>query len=115
MAAEELAGVQASEDEIGICDGRLLAAACVADGTGHGAGAFGSDTEAAAGVYARQAAAAGADGVNVDDGQPQGEAGHFAFCSAGYAAGTEGDVGACAAHVEGDDTRALPARFLICP
>ena len=85
----------------------MIAAACIADGARLGAGAFRSDTQAAAGVDAGDAAAAGADGMDVDDGQPQREAGDFAFGGARDYAGAEGDVGAGAAHVEGDDARAV--------
>ena len=112
-AAEKLTGIKPSEQEIGVGYCRLLTAPCVADGTRRRAGAFRSDAQAAAGVDASQAAAAGADGVNVDDGQAQGQSGYFAFGGAGDAAGAESDVCAGAAHVEGDDARGLPARFSI--
>ena len=45
--------------------------------------------------------------MDVDDWQPQREACDFAFGGARDDAGAEGDVGAGAAHVEGDDARAV--------
>ena len=72
-SAQKLTGIQPSQDQIGVGDGRLLTAASVADRTWHRAGALRPDPQAAACVHPRQAASAGADGVNVDDRQAQGQ------------------------------------------
>ena len=58
--------VEAAEDEVGVGDGRVGAAAAVAGRTRVGAGAVRTDAEHAAGVDPGDAAAAGADLDEVD-------------------------------------------------
>ena len=73
VAAEEVAGVEHAEREIGVGDGRLRAAAAVACRAGIGARRFGSDLQQAELVDARQAAAARADLHEVDRGHDTGK------------------------------------------
>ena len=56
----------ATDDQVGVGDGRLRAAPAVTGGTGLGARAARSDRERASGVDAGDGAAAGADGVHVE-------------------------------------------------
>ena len=74
VAAEKTRGLQAAEKKIGVGDGGLSAAA-VADGAGIGSGGFGADAENAGGVEAGERASAGANGVNVEHGDADGQAG----------------------------------------
>ncbi len=66
LAAEEVLGPKAAEDDVRVRHGRLLAPAPVAGGARLGAGATRPDAERAARVDVGDAAAAGADGVHVD-------------------------------------------------
>ncbi len=66
LAAEKAVGGEPAEHEIGVGDGRLLAAEPVAHRTGHRAGAFRPDAHRAGKPGARDAAAAGADLLDVD-------------------------------------------------
>ena len=68
LAADEIAGVQIAEDEVGVRDRRTLAAPTVAGGAGHGPRAFRADAEHAAGIDPGDGAAAGADLRHVDRG-----------------------------------------------
>ncbi len=65
-AAEEVAGIEVAEHEVGVGDGRLGAAAAVADRAGIGAGRVGPDAQQAERVDARDRAAAGADLDHLD-------------------------------------------------
>ena len=58
--------VEPPEHQIGVGDGRLGAAAAVADRAGIGAGAFRADLDQAGGIDAGDRAAAGADRVHLD-------------------------------------------------
>ena len=70
--AEEVVGVQQPEHEVGVGDRRPGAAAAVTDGPGVGARALGPDAQGAGlRVDPRQAAAAGADRLDVDHAQEE--------------------------------------------
>ncbi len=105
-AAEEIAGVEPAEKEIGVGDGRFGAALAVAGGTGRGAGALRTDPEETAGVDPGDAAATGADRFDVDQGDGGGHA-PLDLVLGGVAcspsADHDRDVGAGAAHVEGEE------------
>ena len=66
LAAEEAVGAEPAEDEIGVGDGRLGAAEAVADRAGRRARAFRADAQGVADLDAGDAAAAGADLLDVD-------------------------------------------------
>ncbi len=72
--AAEQVGRQVAEREMGVGDGRLDAAAAVADGAGHGAGALGADGQRARVRDAGDRAAAGTDRHHVDHRQADGPA-----------------------------------------
>ena len=67
LAAEEVVGVETSEDEVGVGQRDLVAAGAVADRAGVGAGAARPDLEEAAGVDPGDRTASGADSVDVDE------------------------------------------------
>ena len=69
LPAQQSVRVEIAQDQIGVRDGRLGASASVADRPGPGAGALRPDAEHAACVYPGDTPAAGADGVDVQDGQ----------------------------------------------
>ena len=102
-AAEKIVGRENAEHQIGVGDGGELAAAAVADRTGHGAGAVRSDPQQA-GLDAGDRAAAGADGANVDHRGVEVKAADLV--GAGderHAVDHQSDVETRAAHVGGDD------------
>src|SRR5690348_18390914 len=78
-------------------------AAAVTDGTRIGAGAFRSDAKSAAAIEASERTAARADGVNVEHGNGDGQAGDFGFVRGAQRAVDEGDIRGRAAHVEGNN------------
>ena len=103
-AAEEVVGVEAAEDEIGVGDGGLGAALAVAGGAGCRAGTLRADAQHAALVDPGERAAAGADGADVDHRDLDRHA-PFDLERGGErlpAADHGGDVGRGAAHVERD-------------
>ena len=102
VSTKKTGGLEATEKKIGVGDGGLGAAA-VADGTGIGSGGFGADAENAGGVEAGEGASAGADGVDVEHGNADGEAGDLGVGGGVDFAFDEGNVGGGASHVEGDD------------
>ncbi len=102
VSAEKTRGLQAAEKKIRVGDCRLRAAS-VADGAGIGSGGFGADAENSGGVEAGERASAGADGVDVEHGDADGEAGDLGVGGGFDFAFDEGDVGGGASHVEGDD------------
>ena len=102
VAAEKARGLQAAEEKIRVGDGGLRAAS-VADGAGIGSGGFGADAENSGGVEAGERASAGADGVDVEHGDADGEAGDLGVGGGFDFAFDERDVGGGASHVEGDD------------
>ena len=65
-ATEKVVGVDAAEHEVGVGDGRLVAAEPVAGGTGVGAGAARTNPQPAPGIHPGDAAAAGADLHQID-------------------------------------------------
>ena len=78
--AQKVAGVQAAQHQVGVGDGDLVGlVAPIADRAGVGAGALGTDAQRAARVQPGDRAAARADGVDVDDGQAQGQPGDGAL------------------------------------
>ena len=107
LAAEEAVGAEPAEDEIGVGDGRLGAAEAVADRAGRRARAFRTHPQGVADLDAGDAAAAGADLLDVDHrhlhGQPRGiaadqrRAGHQHGALVDHAG-----LGGGAAHVERD-------------
>ena len=66
LAAEEVLGTEASEDDVRVGDGRFFSPAAVARGSRLGACAPRADPEGAARIDVRDAASAGADRVHVD-------------------------------------------------
>src|SRR5450631_1776629 len=101
-AAQEARRLQAAEEEIRVGHGGLQAAS-IADGAGIGSGRFGADAEYTGGVEAGEGAAAGADGVDVEQRDADGEAGDLGVSGGCDFAFDEGDVGGGASHVESDD------------
>ena len=107
LAAEKAVGGEPAEHEIGVGDGRLFAAEPVADRTRHRAGAFRSDAQRAGETDARDAAAAGADFLDVDHRHLHRKAGGIAADqrTAGHqhmAVVDDAGFRRGAAHVEGD-------------
>src|SRR3989442_15550569 len=104
LHTEERVGIQASQEEVGVGDRRLLAAAAVGDGPGLGTRALRSHLEDPRARHARDRAAARADGVDVDHRHADGEAvAHFLVrAHRGRAADDHADVEAGAAHVARD-------------
>ncbi len=110
--AEEEAGIEVAEDEIGIGDGRPLAAAAVAGRPGIGARGVGPDLEQTEGVDAGDRAAAGADLDHLDHGQVDRQPGALLEAVAAVdleavrqqrlAAGDHRELGGGAPHIEGE-------------
>ena len=103
-AAEPRLAAEPAEHQVGVGDGRPRAAAAVARRPRHGFRAHGPDAQGAAVVDPGDGAAAGADGDDVDGGQPHGDlpdAGRARRLRAAVA--DQADVGAGAADVHGDD------------
>ena len=109
LAAEEVVRVEPAEHEVGVGYRRRAAAAAVAGRAGLRARALGPHLEGAARVGARDAAAAGADGRDVDHRHQ-----HRVAADPGIARGRlavaavddDADVGAGAADIEGDEAPA---------
>ena len=66
LAADRPLGVDAAERDMGVGEGRPLAACAVAGGSRNGAGAFGADLQQAAAIDEGDRTAAGADGGDLD-------------------------------------------------
>ena len=106
LAAEEAVGAEAAEHQVGVGDGRLGAAEAVADRARRRAGRFRADAQRVADLDAGDAAAAGADLLDVDHRHLHRQAGgvaadqrraghqHVAFVD-------HAGLGRGAAHVEG--------------
>lgn len=96
--------MKAAEDEVGVGDGGLLAAA-VAGWTGIGAGGLWTDLQRAGGVHPREGASPGAGCVDVEHGDADGKAFDLAFAGGWrFAAGVKKcNVGGCSTHIEGED------------
>ena len=111
--AEEEAGIEVAEDEIGIGHGRPLAAAAVAGRPGIGAGGIGSDLEQTEGVDASDRAAAGPDLDHLDHGQVDRQPGALLEAVAAVdleavgqqrlAAGDHRELGGGAPHIKGKE------------
>ena len=97
----EVGGLDAAEHHVGVGDGERAAAA-VAGGSRVGAGRVRPDAVAAA-VEVQDRAAAGRDGVDVQHGRAQPDAGDLCGEDAFVLAGEVRHVGGGAAHVEADD------------
>ena len=107
LAAEEAVGADAAEDDVGVGDGQLGAAAPIADRARVGAGAVRTDLERADLVDPGNAAAAGADLHDVDHRHHRRmavriSADVIALGDGRLAAMHEAGLGRGAAHVEGD-------------
>ena len=108
LAAEKVIRAEAAEHDVGVGDGRLGAAAAVADRAGIGAGALRADLQGADFVDPGDAAAAGADFDDVDhrhhDRMAAGVAADvIAWRHGRLAVADQAGLGGRAAHVEGDD------------
>ncbi len=110
-AAVEIVGVDVAEHDVGIRDGRLLAAAAVADGAWIGTGALRPDLDQPH-VGVGDAAAAGADLQQLDGRHVDRQAAALAVAhlvhleggrDGGLAAVDGAELGRGAAHVEGED------------
>ncbi len=96
--------VEAPQHDVGVGEGRPGAAAPVAGRTRLGAGALRPHFRQPAGVDPSQAAAAGADRVEVEAGRADRQAAHVALRGAGRAeAAHEAHIRAGAADVDGDE------------
>ena len=101
---EQLFRIEPPQDQVGIGDGRIDAAAAVADRAGRGAGRFRADLQHAGLIDEGDRPAAGADGVHVHHGHMDG---HGVFQlqlrgHGGHAFLDQRHVGGGAAHVVGD-------------
>ena len=105
LAAEEVLGVDAAEQQVGVGDRRALAAGAVAGGAGVRARALGPHPQHAALVDPGDGAAARADGADVDHGDLDGDAElHLVVGGEILLPAHDGRrVGRRAAHVEGDE------------
>ena len=104
LHTEERVGIEPSQEEVGVGDRRLLAAAAVGDRPGLGTRALRSHLEDPRARHARDRAAARADGVDVDHRHADGQTvAHFLVrAHRGRAADDHADVEAGAAHVARD-------------
>ena len=103
-AAEQELRIQAPEHDVGIGDGRALAAMAVARGPRPRAGAVRADVQQAAGIEPGNAAAARADGMHVEcRGLERAAIDHAAVAELRLAVLHEANIGTGAAHVERDD------------
>ena len=116
LAAEEVVGIQPAEHEVGVGHRGRAATPAVAGGAGLRARALRPHLEGAAGIDAGDAAAACADGRDVDHRHQYRIAANPGVARSGLvvaAVDHDTDVGAGAAHVEGDE--AAPAGMLRRP
>ena len=101
---------QAAEREVGVGHRGLRAAAAVASRPGIGAGAARADLHQPVPVEPGDRAAPGADGVDIHHRLAHREAGDLPVeADPGVVVADQRDVGARAAHVEGDDVRPVRA------
>ena len=106
QTGERGAVVDAAQYEVRVGHRRRSAPASVARGSGVGARALGSDHERATGIEPGDGTSARADRVDVERGQPDREpTDSERGRGLGDAAAHQADVGAGAAHVEGDRVR----------
>jgi hypothetical protein len=109
--AQEIAGVEQAEHEVGVRHRGLGAAGAVAGGAGDRAGAARAHLERAAWAEMRDRAAAGAECHDVEAVQRDALARHVApAAERGLAFRDQRDVGGGAAHVEGDEVGGDAAR-----
>ena len=102
-AAEEMRGIEIAEYQVGIGHRGFAAAAAVARGPGHRAGALRTDMQDAAGIDAADRTAAGAEADDVEAVQREAMAADAAAADQRrLAIDDQADVGAGAAHVERD-------------
>ncbi len=112
LAADRPLGVDAAEHDMGVGQGRPVAAGAVADGPGHGARALGPDLQQAAAIDGGDRPAAGADGRDLDHRRADDEAeiDRRLRGERGLALGDQRNVERRAAEIGGDDI--LEARGL---
>ena len=104
LAAEKVIRAQIAQNQIGVGHGWRRAAAAIANGSGIGAGACRPDLQHAAFIDDGDAAAARADGANIEHGKGHRVAAHRSFCRETHLAVLdERNVEARAAHVHGDE------------
>ena len=117
LAAQERAGIDPAEHQVGVGDGHLLAALAIADRARRRAGALRPHAQHAARIDPGDRAAAGADGAQVDAGRRnrQAELDLVAGRVGDLPAGHQGHVGAGAAHVEGDQVAAAGLLAEVAP
>ena len=107
VAAEEIVGIEIAEHQVGVGDGRAVAAVAVAGGARHRAGALRPDMQDAAGIDPRDRAAAGAHAGDVEAVQGDPVAADLAVHDQRRGAVLDqADVGRGAAHVERDQVGA---------
>jgi hypothetical protein len=105
-AAVDPLRVQIAEDQVRVAHGGLGAAQAVASRAGNGAGAPRPDLERAGGVDPGDRAAARADRLDGDRGEPDRIVAELSLARGlGHAVGDEAHVGGRAAHIEGERTR----------
>ena len=102
VSAEKALRLEPAEKQIGVGD-RRLGAASVADGSGIGSGGLRTDSKRSGGVEAGDGTSAGANGVNVEHGHADRQAGNLSLTARLDFAIDQGHVGGGAAHVEGND------------
>ena len=104
LPSREASGIQVAQDDAGVGHGGIGAAAGIAGGARVRSGALGTDPQSAGRVDPRDAAAAGADGADVDHRHPKRPRPHLGFGGGQRApVANQRDVAAGPAHVERDD------------
>ena len=107
-AIEERGGIEQAEHEVGVGHGRFAAAAAIASRSRIGAGALGPNAQHAAGIQARDRAAAGAERDDIEARHRHQLTGDAALRTEfRLSASDQGDISRCAAHVEGDEIGSL--------
>ena len=102
-ATEEVVGMEAAEEEVGVGDGGVVATA-VAGGTGIGSGGLRTHLQRAGSVHPCERTAAGAGGVDVEHGHADRETCYLALGAGGWLASSvkQSYVGGSTTHVEGE-------------
>ena len=102
VSAEKARGLQTTEEKIGIGHSGLRAPT-VTDRAGIGSSGFGADAEDSGSVEAGERASTGADGMDVEHGNADGEASDLGVVRGFDFTFDERDIGRRASHVESDD------------
>ena len=108
VAAEEMLGIEPSQHDLRVGDGRLLSALTVASRAWHGARRARTDPERAAGIDVGDRSSAGADRVDVDHRHENRKRGHLGVSrvlDSEPAVLDDADVGGGASDIDGDDVR----------